>query len=206
MTRQNQGSPPASTIEPGKHEVSVPVQVSNRSWLLNSSFPGGLADGRDHNRHSIERVEVMRDVFERRESAVRSYCRNLDAVLTGGRGTVVWDADGREYIDFLAGAGGLNYGHNSPDMQRALLNYIAGNGIAHGLDLHTGAKQTFLEQFERIVLEPRGMNHRVQFTGPTGANAMEAAFKLARKVTGRSNVISFTRGFHGLSQGVLAAT
>jgi diaminobutyrate-2-oxoglutarate transaminase len=148
----------------------------------------------------------MRDVFERRESAVRSYCRNLGAVLAGGRGTVVWDTDGREYIDFLAGAGALNYGHNDPDMQRALLDYIAGNGIAHGLDLHTEAKRTFLERFERIVLEPRGMNHRVQFTGPTGANAMEAALKLARKVTGRSNVISFTRGFHGLSQGVLAAT
>lgn len=146
------------------------------------------------------------NVFERRESAVRSYCRNLDAVLAGGRGSVVWDADGVEYLDFLAGAGALNYGHNDPDMQHALIEYIAGGGIAHGLDLHTGAKRAFLERFERIVLEPRGMDHRVQFTGPTGANAMEAALKLARKVTGRQNVVSFTRGFHGLSAGVLAAT
>jgi diaminobutyrate-2-oxoglutarate transaminase len=146
------------------------------------------------------------DIFERRESAVRSYCRNLGAVLVGGRGSVVWDTEGVEYLDFLAGAGALNYGHNDPDMQRALLEYIAGGGIAHGLDLHTGAKRVFLECFERIVLEPRGMDHRVQFTGPTGANAMEAALKLARKVSGRQNVVSFTRGFHGLSAGVLAAT
>jgi diaminobutyrate-2-oxoglutarate transaminase len=146
------------------------------------------------------------DIFERRESAVRSYCRNLSVVLAGGRGSVVWDTEGVEYLDFLAGAGALNYGHNDPDMRRALMEYIADDGIAHGLDLHTGAKQEFLERFEGIVLEPRGMDHRVQFTGPTGANAMEAALKLARKVTGRQNVVAFTRGFHGLSAGVLAAT
>jgi diaminobutyrate-2-oxoglutarate transaminase len=127
-------------------------------------------------------------------------------VLAGGRGSVVWDTEGNEYLDFLAGAGALNYGHNDPDMKRALLDYIARDGIAHGLDLHTDAKRRFLERFERIILEPRGMDHRVQFTGPTGANAVEAAMKLARKATGRSNVISFTRGFHGLSYGALAAT
>jgi diaminobutyrate-2-oxoglutarate transaminase len=149
---------------------------------------------------------VGKDVFERRESVVRSYCRGVDAVLVGGRGSVVWDSDGVEYIDFLAGAGALNYGHNDPDMRSALIDYISGDGIAHGLDLHTCAKQGFLESFERRVLEPRGMDHRVQFTGPTGANAVEAALKLARKATGRTNVVAFTRGFHGLSAGALAAT
>jgi diaminobutyrate-2-oxoglutarate transaminase len=145
-------------------------------------------------------------VFARRESVVRSYCRSLDAVLTTARGSVVRDSEGRKYIDFLAGAGALNYGHNDPDMKQALLKYIACDGIAHGLDLHTEAKRTFLELFEDLILVPRGMNHRVQFTGPTGANAVEAALKLARKATGRTNVIAFTRGFHGLSQGALAAT
>lgn len=147
-----------------------------------------------------------KDVFERRESVVRSYCRGVDVVLAGGRGSVVWDSAGLEYIDFLAGAGALNYGHNDPDMRSTLIDYISGDGIAHGLDLHTVAKQGFLESFERRVLEPRGMDHRVQFTGPTGANAVEAALKLARKATGRSNVVAFTRGFHGLSAGALAAT
>ncbi|HTF50504.1 MAG TPA: diaminobutyrate--2-oxoglutarate transaminase [Pseudonocardia sp.] len=145
-------------------------------------------------------------IFERRESAVRSYCRNLDAVLATGRGTVVWDVEGNEYLDFLAGAGALNYGHNDPDMQRSLIDYISGNGIAHGLDLHTDAKRAFLERFEEIVLAPRGMDYRVQFSGPTGANAMEAALKLARKATGRSNIVAFTRAFHGLSAGALALT
>lgn len=146
------------------------------------------------------------EIFARRESVVRSYCRSLDAILTSARGSVVRDSEGRKYIDFLAGAGALNYGHNDPDMKRALLKYIAGDGIAHGLDLHTEAKRTFLELFENLILVPRGMNHRVQFTGPTGANAVEAALKLARKATGRTNVIAFTRGFHGHSQGALAAS
>ncbi len=148
----------------------------------------------------------MTEIFQRRESVVRSYCRNLTAVLTTAQGSTIRDNEGRQYIDFLAGAGALNYGHNDPDMKRALLEYISRDGIAHGLDLHTDAKRVFLEEFEHSVLRPRAMEHRVQFTGPTGANAVEAALKLARKATGRTNVIAFTRGFHGLSQGALAAT
>ena len=145
-------------------------------------------------------------VFHRRESRVRSYCRRYEARFERARGSLVWDADGREWIDFLAGAGSLNYGHNDPDMGAALVAHIQGDGIAHGLDLHTGPKREFLEAFERLVLVPRGLDHRVQFTGPTGANAVEAALKLARKVTGRRNVVAFTNGFHGVSQGALAAT
>lgn len=146
------------------------------------------------------------EIFEHRESRVRSYCRSLDAVLSTGRGSIITDTQGREYIDFLAGAGALNYGHNDPDLKSALLAYISSDGITHSLDLHTAAKGAFLETFESLILEPRQLAHRVQFTGPTGTNAIEAALKLARKVTGRRNVIAFTRGFHGVSLGSLAAT
>lgn len=145
-------------------------------------------------------------VFDRRESAVRSYCRGFDRVLTRARGSVLHDVDGREYLDFLAGAGSLNYGHNHPALKEALLSYIEADGIAHSLDLFTTAKQAFLESFERVVLAPRCMDYRLQFTGPTGTNAVEAALKLARRVTGRQTVIAFTNGFHGVSLGSLAAT
>lgn len=145
-------------------------------------------------------------VFRRRESKVRSYSRRYDAVFERAAGSLVWDTDGREWIDFLAGAGSLNYGHNDPDMADALVAHIRGGGVAHGLDLFTGAKREFLDAFERLVLLPRGLDHRVQFTGPTGTNAVEAALKLARKVTGRRNVVAFTNAFHGVSQGALAAT
>lgn len=145
-------------------------------------------------------------VFERRESAARSYCRSFPVVFEKAKGAVLTGADGKDYIDFLAGCSSLNYGHNDPDMKTALVDYITNDGVTHGLDMHTSAKAAFLEAFERIVLKPRNMDYRMMFMGPTGANAVEAALKLARKVTGRTNVISFTNGFHGVTLGALAAT
>jgi diaminobutyrate-2-oxoglutarate transaminase len=153
-----------------------------------------------------QRGSAGQRVFHRRESRVRSYSRRYPVEFDRARGSLVWDADGREWIDFLAGAGSLNYGHNDPDMADALVAHIRGDGIAHGLDLFTGPKRAFLEAFEQLVLLPRGLDHRVQFTGPTGTNAVEAALKVARKATGRRNVVAFTNGFHGVSQGALAAT
>ncbi len=145
-------------------------------------------------------------IFDRRESEARSYCRGMKAVFTKARGSEMYDSEGRSYIDFLAGCSSLNYGHNDPDMKEALMAHIAGDGIAHGLDLHTETKAGFLETFEEKILKPRGMDHRVMFTGPTGANAVEAAMKIARKVTGRHNIVAFTNGFHGVTMGALAAT
>lgn len=147
-----------------------------------------------------------RSVFVRRESRVRSYCRSFNAVFTSANGSIIRDTKGREYIDFLAGCGSLNYGHNDPDMTAALIDYIKRSGVALGLDLFTTAKGGFLKAFEQLILYPRDLNYRVQFTGPTGANAVESALKLARKVTRRHNVIAFTNGFHGVSLGALAAT
>ena len=145
-------------------------------------------------------------VFERRESEVRSYCRGFDTVFTSAQGSEMTDANGRSYIDFLAGCSSLNYGHNDPDMKNALVEHVMSDGLAHALDLHTDGKADFLESFEKHILGPRKMDHRVMFTGPTGANAVEAAMKLARKVTGRTNIIAFTNGFHGVTMGALAAT
>jgi len=146
------------------------------------------------------------DIFTRRESEARSYCRGIPALFTSASGSIMHDAEGRAHIDFLAGCSSLNYGHNDPDMKAALIQHLMDDGIAHGLDLHTDAKAKFLEAFERHILKPRGMDHRVMFTGPTGANAVEAAMKMARKATGRTNIIAFTNGFHGVTLGALAAT
>nr|WP_325251444.1 diaminobutyrate--2-oxoglutarate transaminase [Amylibacter sp.] len=145
-------------------------------------------------------------IFERRESQVRSYCRSFDAVFTRATGSTMQDTQGNSYTDFLSGCSSLNYGHNDPDMKAALMAHLADDGIAHALDMYTGPKAAFLETFERLVLAPRGMDHKIMMTGPTGANAVEAAIKLARKVTGRSNVIAFTNGFHGMTLGALSLT
>ncbi len=144
--------------------------------------------------------------FDRVESRVRSYSRSFPKMFNRALGATLYDTAGNAYTDFLAGCSSLNYGHNDPDLKAALIDYVASDGIAHGLDMFTSAKKRFLDRFERLILKPRGLDHRVQFTGPTGANAVEASLKLARKVTGRDNVISFTNGFHGVTLGALAAT
>lgn len=145
-------------------------------------------------------------IFDDLESEVRSYIRSFPVVFDRASGPFLYDTDGRRYIDFFCGAGALNYGHNEPRMKQALVDYLLADGVTHSLDMATAAKARFLERFEAIVLAPRGLDYRLQFTGPTGANAVEASLKLARKVTGRSNVIAFTKAYHGLSMGALAVT
>jgi diaminobutyrate-2-oxoglutarate transaminase len=150
--------------------------------------------------------EAMPDTFARLESEVRSYCRNFPTTFSTAHGATLEDEGGRQYIDFLSGAGTLNYGHNNPTLKRSLVDYVMADGIVHGLDLATAAKRAFLETFEDVILRPRGLPYKVQFTGPTGANAVEAAFKIARKMTGRHTIVAFTHAFHGVTLGALAAT
>ena len=144
--------------------------------------------------------------FDRLESEVRSYSRTFPAMFNRASGSWLYDETGSAYLDFLSGCASLNYGHNHPALKARLVEYIAADGVAHSLDMHSLAKAEFLEAFEARILRPRGLDYRVQFTGPTGANAVEAALKLARKITGRTNVIAFTNGFHGVTLGALAAT
>jgi diaminobutyrate-2-oxoglutarate transaminase len=146
------------------------------------------------------------NIFQRRESEVRSYIRSFPVVFETARGSHLIDREGRRYLDFFCGAGALNYGHNPAAMKEALIRYLTADGVAHSLDMATTAKQEFLERFETVILDPRGLDYKVQFTGPTGANAVEAALKLARRVTQRGNVIAFTNAYHGLSAGALAVT
>lgn len=145
-------------------------------------------------------------IYERRESAVRSYARAMPRQFCRAEGVWLHDDAGGRYLDFLSGCSTLNYGHNHPVLKRALLDYVSADGVAHGLDLHTSAKAEFLQALEDIILVPRGLDYRAMFTGPTGTNAVEAAIKLARKVTGRELVIAFTNGFHGMTLGALACT
>jgi diaminobutyrate-2-oxoglutarate transaminase len=149
---------------------------------------------------------IMTTIFESHESQVRSYCRAFPAVFNKAIGASLYDEAGRRYIDFFAGAGTLNYGHNNPLIKRKLVGYLMQDGIIHGLDLYTTAKREFLETLESVILRPRGLNYKIQFPGPTGTNAVEAAMKLARKATGRDGIVAFTNGYHGMTAGALAAT
>ncbi|MCK5875838.1 MAG: diaminobutyrate--2-oxoglutarate transaminase [Alcanivoracaceae bacterium] len=146
------------------------------------------------------------DVFDRIESEVQSYARSFPVLFSKAKGSYLYDENGDAYLDFLAGAGTLNYGHNNPVLKEKLIAYLSEDYIVHGLDMHTVAKRNFLSMFEDVILKPRKMQYIMQFTGPTGSNAVEAALKIARNIKGRSNIITFTNGFHGVSLGSLAAT
>ncbi len=146
------------------------------------------------------------EIFEDLESDVQSYARSFPVIFDRAEGSYIYDQNGTAYLDFLSGAGSLNYGHNNKLLREKLIEYIEYGGITHSLDLHTSAKERFLDALNRVILEPRNMRYVVQFTGPTGTNAVEAAMKLARNIKGRHNMISFTNGFHGVSLGAMAAT
>jgi diaminobutyrate-2-oxoglutarate transaminase len=144
--------------------------------------------------------------FERLESNVRRYCRTFPAVFARATGPFLYSESEEEYIDFFAGAGTLNFGHNHPAIKKRVLDYLAADGLVHGLDLYTTAKREFLERLEQVVLHPRGLDFKAQFCGPSGTEAVEAALKLARKIKGRQGIFSFMGAYHGLSMGSVAIT
>ena len=151
-------------------------------------------------------IFTLEDWAETKESAVRSYCRSWPVLFDRAYGSWIYDEDGREYLDFFCGAGALNYGHNNPALKRPLIDYVTSDKITHSLDMFTVAKRDFLTALDELIMRPRQLDYRVQFPGPGGANAVEAALKLARKVTGRTQVITFTNAFHGMTLGALSVT
>lgn len=150
--------------------------------------------------------KVSMETFNTYESEVRSYSRSFPTVFTRAKGYKLWDTDGKEYLDFFAGAGTLNYGHNNETMKKLLIDYIEQDSITHSLDMATVARGEFLQSFHETILQPRNMDYKVMFPGPTGTNAVESALKLARKITGRTTIMSFTNAFHGMTIGALSVT
>ena len=149
---------------------------------------------------------MQTNTFEKYESSVRSYCRHFPKVFTDAKGAVITDESGNKYIDFFCGAGAVNYGHNNDYIKEKVIDYLATDGIIHALDMYTVPKREFLDTLEKKIIEPRGYNYRIQFTGPTGTNAIEAAIKLARKTKKRRNIFSFMGCFHGMTLGALSLT
>lgn len=146
------------------------------------------------------------NIFEKCESNVRSYCRSFPDIFHRAKGSMIYSDSGKEYIDFFAGAGALNYGHNHDYIKQKVISYLDADGIAHGLDMYTSAKEKFLAKFDEVVLSPKNFDYRIQFCGSTGTNAVEAALKLARKVKQRPGIFSFMGAYHGMTLGSLSIT
>ena len=145
-------------------------------------------------------------IFEQLESRVRGYVRSFPVIFQSSEGAIMTDESGKNYIDFFAGAGTLNYGHNNERINSALIEYINNKGPFHTLDMASTAKKRFLTKLNDTILMPRNLDYKVQFTGPTGTNSVETAIKLARMIKGRSNIVAFTNGYHGLTMGSLSIT
>lgn len=148
----------------------------------------------------------MNETIEKYESSVRSYCRKWPATFATSKGPFMYDEEGTRYIDFFDGAGTLNYGHNNPTIKQAVIDYLMGDGIVHALDMTTSAKAAFIETLQTRILQPRGLDYKVAFPGPTGTNANELALKFARKATGRTEVWALMGAFHGMTLGALSLT
>lgn len=144
--------------------------------------------------------------FEKHESQVRSYCRNFPIVFNGAKMDELISEDGKRYIDFFAGAGAINYGHNNPYIKSKIMEYLSEDNIIHALDMYTVEKRNFIKKFNENILEPKNLDYKIMFCGSTGTNAVEAALKLARKNKKRENVFAFSGAFHGMTLGSLALT
>ena len=141
---------------------------------------------------------------EQRESNARVYPRHFPFAVAEAAGSFVRDLDGNVFIDFLAGAGVLSFGHNHPELVAAATEQMG--VFTHGLDMASPAKDAFTEA--QLSMLPAGMRDRVkiQFCGPTGANAVDAAIKLVKTATGRGDIIAFSGGFHGSTHAAMAMT
>lgn len=151
-------------------------------------------------------MSELKNIIEENESQVRSYCRKYPVVFSTAKGSYIYDEDGNAYLDFLAGCGALNYGHNNGAIKSDVIDYLLKDNISHAMDMYTEAKAGFIDIFKKDILEPRGLSYKMMFCGSTGTNAVEAALKLCRKNKKRSNVIAFMGAFHGMTLGSLALT
>lgn len=148
--------------------------------------------------------KVFLDTQEHLESNARTYPRRLPIAVKRAQGCYIEDVDGNVYLDFLSGAGVLALGHNHPELMAAAADQLG--VLVHGLDLPTPVKDEFTRRQLAMLPESMRSAMKLHFCGPTGANAVEAAIKLAKISTGRGGIVSFQGGFHGSTTGAMAVT
>lgn len=146
------------------------------------------------------------DIFEELESNVRYYCRRWPTVFASASGSSLVDESGSAYIDFFCGAGALSYGHNSQFLVEVAIEHLRSGRVVHSLDTHTPEKREFLRVFRDLILVPRDLDFVLQFVGPTGATAVEAALRLAERLTGRTIKVAYKGSYHGMTAGAASVS
>lgn len=141
------------------------------------------------------------------ESNARTYPRKFPiAIKKKAKGSVVTDVEGNTYLDFLCGAGTLALGHNDSEITQTMIDLLQSEAPLHSLDLTTPVKDTFVHTLLSLLPEELRQHGKLQFCSPSGTDAVDAAIKLCKTATGRSTVIAFGGGYHGMGHGALALT
>ena len=143
---------------------------------------------------------------EETESNARSYPRKFPFALKKAKGLWIEDVEGNKYLDFLCGAGTLALGHNDPEINQAMIDLISEDAPLHTLDLTTPVKDEFVHMLLSLLPGELKNNAKIQFCSPSGTDATDAALKLCKTATGRSEIIAFSGGYHGMGHGALALT
>ncbi len=146
--------------------------------------------------------QVLIDQAEH-ESEVRSYPRRLPIAIKQAFGCLVEDTRGQIFLDCLAGAGTLALGYNHPEINQALKEQLDSGLPYQTLDIATSAKTTFIQSVKSFLPQELSENSVIQFCGPSGADAVEAAIKLAKQTTGRNTMFAFRGAYHGMTNGTM---
>ncbi|MDD5035268.1 MAG: diaminobutyrate--2-oxoglutarate transaminase [Methylococcaceae bacterium] len=179
-----------------KIDYSAPEAYTGEAALrMNPKQPGETLG----NAHYLKRQTGF-------ESNARSYPRKLPIAIRRAEGIHVEDADGRRYIDCLAGAGALALGHYHPVVVEAVQRAVSDGVPWQTLDLTTPVRDAFVEELFGSLPREFAESARIQFCGPSGADAIEAALKLVKTATGRRSILAFHGAYHGMTHGALSLT
>ncbi|MBT0023948.1 pyridoxal phosphate-dependent class III aminotransferase [Vibrio alginolyticus] len=169
---------------------------SNIANIFSSQVP--IVEGR----YDLTPDQVLIDQAEH-ESEVRSYPRRLPIAIKQAFGCLVEDTRGQIFLDCLAGAGTLALGYNHPEINQALKEQLDSGLPYQTLDIATSAKTTFIQSVKSFLPQELSENSVIQFCGPSGADAVEAAIKLAKQTTGRNTMFAFRGAYHGMTNGTM---
>lgn len=152
---------------------------------------------RFNNQHYLDRQSS-------RESNARSYPRRIPIAIRKAMGIQVTDVEGKIYYDCLAEAGTLALGHNHPVVREAIEKTLRSEYPLHTLDLTTPIKDKFVEELYSVLPHSFAQKAKIQFCGPAGTDAVEAALKIVKTATGKRSILSFQGGYHGMTHGALS--
>lgn len=199
IIQKNDINSAASVLNNAKNDKEIANAANNDALKIKSECDGVTSLGRFSAyplRKLSDDCHLKRQ--QERESNARSYPRRIPLTLTKSQGIYLQDSQQQIFIDALAAAGTLALGHSHPDIQHAIVSTVNSGIPLQTLDLTTPIKERFIDQLFKL-LPSKMINPRVQFCSPSGADAVEAAIKLAKVSTGRRTILSFSGAYHGMT-------